>query len=209
MTTTLRSTVRIELGWTWRDQAAGLLFTDSNRVLYREDLPDGVAPGQADAVYHALDQTLGAGQAIELVLDALEQTMFGGRVPVGLARVKALLVIHKGTSGVLVVGGASTGTWLGPFGLWDAVVRIPPGNPFFVAHRGEGWPVEPDAHRLRIEAVGGDIPFDLVLLGTRPSGNSGSSSSAWSSGTSTSGSSSSSAWSSSAGPSGSSSSATP
>jgi len=98
MSTTLRSTIRIELGWTWRDQAAGLLFTDSNRVLYRQDLADGTAPGQADAVYHALDQTLAAGQALELALDALEQTMFGGSVPVRLARVKALLVINKGTA---------------------------------------------------------------------------------------------------------------
>ncbi len=204
MSTTLRS----ELGWTWRDQAAGLLFTDSNRVLYRQDLADGIAPGQADAVFHALDQTLAAGQAVELLLDALEQAMFGGSVPVRLARVKALLVVNKSQAGLLVVGGAAPGGWLGPFGQWDATVRIPPDAPFFVAHRGEGWPVETGANRLRIEALAADACFDLVLLGTTASGGTLSSSSAWSSGTSAGSSSSSSAWSSSAWPS-SSSSATP
>ncbi len=207
MSTTLRSTIRIELGWTWRDQAAGLLFTDSNRVVYRQDLPDGTDPGQADAVYHALDQTLAAGQAVELALDDLQQTMFGGSVPVRLARVKALLVVNKSTAGLLVLGGAASSTWLGPFGLWDATVRVPPDNPFFAAHRGDGWPVEPGANRLRLEAQGADARFDLVLLGTSP-GGSASSSSQWSSSTS-SPSSSSSAGSSSAWPSSSSSSSGP
>lgn len=205
MSTTLRSTIRIEVGWTWRDQAAGLLFTDSNRAVYRQDLGDGAGPGQADAVYHALDQMLAAGQAVELPLDGLEQTMFGGSVPVRLARVKALFVINKGQAGLLVLGGAAMGGWLGPFGQWDATVRIPPDAPFFVAHRGEGWPVEPGANRLRIEALGAEARFDLVLLGTTTSGGEMSSSSACSSG-STGVSSSSSAQSSSAWPSSSSSS---
>lgn len=197
MSTTLRSTLRVELGWTWRDQAAGLLFTDSNRVLYRQDLADGTGAGQADAVFHALDQVLAAGQAVELTLDALQQTMFGGSVPVRLARVKALLVINKSASGLLVLGGAASDVWLGPFGQWEATVRVPADAPFFVAHRGEGWPVEPGANRLRIEALGAEARFDLVLLGTTASG-AGASSSVWSSGTGAGSSSSSSAWSSSA-----------
>jgi len=115
------------------------------------------------------------------------------------------LLINKSTSGLLVVGGAASDAWLGPFGLWDATVRIPPDNPFFAAHRGEGWPVESGANRLRLEALGAEVRFDLVLLGTTSNGNAESSSSAWSSGTSAGGSSSSSAWSSSAWPSSSSS----
>lgn len=208
MSTTLRSTIRVELGWTWRDQAAGLLFTDSNRVQYRQDLADGIGPGQADAVYHALDQTLAAGQAVELPLDGLEQTMFGGSVPVRLLRIKALLLVNKSQAGLVVLGGATSDAWLGPFGQWDTSLRIPPDAPFFVAHRGEGWPVEPGANRLRIEALGAEACFDLVLLGTTANGGAASSS-ACSSGSSTESPSSSSAWSSSAGPPSSSSSSTP
>jgi hypothetical protein len=171
MTTTLRSAIHAELGWTWRDTLGTLLFTDNNRLVAREDLADGDGPAQADAVWHALDQALANGRSAVYSLGALPQSMFGGTITVRLAKVKALLLVNRSEGpGYLVVGGAESGQWIGPFGMFGDTLRLDAGSPLLMASVRDGWAVEPGFERLKLEAVGGDARYDLVLLGTAADG---------------------------------------
>lgn len=181
MTTTLRSSIRAELGWTWRDTVGELLFTDSNRLVSQEDLDDGAATSQADAVWHALDQSLAAGGSAVFALDGLPQSMFGGTITVALAKVKALLIVNRG-EGHLVVGGADASQWLGPFGMLGDTLRVPPGGSLLASHVGDGWPVEPGSKYLKLQALGGDALFDITMLGAAAGGDQGDSSGSDSSG---------------------------
>lgn len=186
MTTTLRSTINAQLGWTWHDRLGTCLITDSNRLEFSQDLADGSGSRQADAVWHAQDQTLDAGQSTTLDLDMLQQDLFGDVITIPLARVKAILVVNKNTAGggYLVVGGADADEWDAPFGASGDTVKVMPGSPLLLANAGEGWPVEIGQSALKIAAAGGNVTFDCAVLGTLPdeSGSSSSSSSSSSSG---------------------------
>ncbi|MFH1924356.1 MAG: hypothetical protein ABIP48_31275, partial [Planctomycetota bacterium] len=65
------------------------LVIDSNRLPFDKNLADGAEVDQADAVWHAEDELLFAGQSTTLELDALEQSRFGGTITIPLSKVKA------------------------------------------------------------------------------------------------------------------------
>ena len=44
MTTTLRSKVEVQLGWTWRDRIGPFVVTDDNRLRSVKELSDGAVP---------------------------------------------------------------------------------------------------------------------------------------------------------------------
>jgi len=183
MTTTLRSTIRAQLGWTWHDRLGTCLITDSNRLEFARDLADGSGSLQADAVWHAQDQVLAAGESMTLELDMLQQEVFGDLITIPLARVKAILVINKSTAGgYLVVGGADADEWDAPFGAAGDTVKVMPGSPLLLANAGEGWPVAIGQSALRIAAAGGTVTFDCAVLGTLPDEGGSSSSPSSSSG---------------------------
>ena len=184
MTTTLRSTIAAQLGWTWHDQLGTCLITDSNRLDFSRDLADGSGSHQADAVWHAQDQTLEAGHSTTLDLDMLQQSLFGDLITIPLATVKAILVVNKNTteSGYLLVGGADADEWDAPFGAAGDTVKVMPGSPLLLANAGDGWPVEAGESALKIAAVGAGVTFDVAVLGTLPEEGGSSSSSSSSSG---------------------------
>ena len=167
MTTTLKSTLSAQLGWTWRDVAGTLVVIDSNRLAFDADLADGAGSAEADAIWHAADQTLLAGQAMTLELDALAQSIFGDIITIPLAKVKAILIVNKngGQSGSLVVGGAAANAWSAPFGTPGDTVCVMPGSPLVLANLCDGWDVPPGSHALRLEAVGQPVTFDVAILG--------------------------------------------
>src|SRR3972149_8679504 len=106
MTTTLRSPILAQLGWTWRDRAGDLVITDSNHLPLKKDLADGAGPDQADAVWHAIGQVLADGEEMLLDLGALPQSLFGDTITIPMTRVKAILIVNKSAAGdgYLVVG---------------------------------------------------------------------------------------------------------
>ncbi len=168
MTTNLRSKIDVQLGWSWRDRIGPFTVIDDNRLAFRRELSDGIAAWQADVVWHAADQRLLAGQSTTFRLAALRQTLFGESVPIPLAKVKAILVVHKGSTGDawLLVGGAGVDEWSAPFGMLGDTAKVMPGSPLLLANVREGWEVEPGYDALKLEAVGGDVVFDIAILGT-------------------------------------------
>jgi len=183
MTTTLRSSITAQLGWTWRDQVGTSLITDSNRLRFDKNLADGAEADQADAVWHAEDQTLSAGQSTTLELDALPQSRFGDTIMIPMAKVKAILIVNKNTAGngYLRVGGAAVDEWYAPFGASGDTLKVMPDGPLLLANSRNGWDVPTGSTALKIAAVDGDVTYDVAILGTL-AGEGGSSSSSSSSG---------------------------
>ena len=167
MTTTLRSKVEVQLGWTWRDRIGPFVVTDDNRLRSVKELSDGAGTGQADVVWHAGGQTLAAGQSMTLELAALVQSVFNDTILIPLARVKAILIVNKNASGIafLLVGAAGTDEFSAPFGMLGDTVKVMPASPLLLANLGEGWSVEPGHELLMLQAIGGDIVFDIAILG--------------------------------------------
>jgi len=168
MTTTLHSTVQARLGWTWRDRAGSAWIVDSNRLESRIDLADGTGRRQADAVWHAYDQVLGEGQSVNIELDGLEQNLFGGAVVIRMARVKALLIVNKNSSGpgYLHIGGAQVDEWYAPFGGPGGTLKVMPDGLVLLTNCSDGWIVDAQHAVLRLAAAGGSVTFDIAVLGT-------------------------------------------
>ena len=127
MATNLQGTISTQLGWTWRDQVGAAAIVDSSRLAYSKSLADGAGSGQADAVWHAAEQTLAAGQSTTLALGMLEQAVFGDTITISFCRIKAIQIVNRGTGdGYLLVGGTVANAWHAPFGsLGDAVKVMP------------------------------------------------------------------------------------
>lgn len=168
MTTTLRSKIDVQLGWSWRDRIGPFTVIDDNRLLFNRELSDGIETWQADVVWHAADQALLAGQSTTLELAALGQSLFGESIVIPLAKVKAILVVNKSAAAgaCLLVGGAGVDEWSAPFGMLGDTVKVMPGSPLLLANVRDGWEVEPGYEALKLEAAGGDVTFDIVILGT-------------------------------------------
>jgi len=167
MTTTLRSMIHARLGWTWRDHIGACEIVDNNRLEAKLELADGTNAGQADAVWHVEDATLADGQSVDLELNALEQTLFGGTIVIRFDRIKGLLVIYKGTAGdYLLVGAAPANEWHEPFGTSGNTLKVMPNSPLLLANSRDGWPIDAQHAKLRLTAVGGTAVFDIAILGT-------------------------------------------
>ncbi len=179
MTTTLRSRIDVQIGWSWRDRLGPFTVTDDNRLQFNRELADGIESGQADVVWHAADQTLPAGESMTLGLAALGQSLFDDVILIPLARVKAILVVNKSEGGTaqLLLGGAGADEWCGPFGMLGDTVKAMPGSPLLLANLREGWNVESGCEMLQLKAVGGDVVFDIAIVGTASTGDSDPSSS--------------------------------
>lgn len=167
MTTTLRSRIQTELGWTWTDRVDTLPIVDSNRLRAAVDMPDGNGSGQADAVWHASEQSLLAGQSVVYALDQLVQDLFGSSVQIPLEFVKAILIINTSSGiGYLLVGGAPSNAWDEPFGSPGDRITVPAASPLLLANTQDGWPISTGQADLKLEAAGGPVTFDIAILGT-------------------------------------------
>ena len=178
MTTSLESRIHAEVAWTWRDQIGASPIVFSNRLQSVENLADGAGNQQADAIWFAEDQIVLAGQSTTFDLDMLDQSMFGDTITIAMERVKGLLIVNKNTTttAYLLAGGAAVDPWVGPFGTSSDRVKVMPDSPLLLANVREGWDVAVGNSGLKIAAVGGDVTFDIAVLGTL-SGESSSSSS--------------------------------
>jgi hypothetical protein len=171
MTTTLRSTIQVQLGWTWRDIVGANVVANSNRLQLTQDLDDGAGANQADAIWDVVDQSLTAGTSTTFSLDALARGLFGDTITIALAKVKAVLVVNKNTSGSghLLLGGAASDEWYAPLGASGDCVKIMPGAALLLACPQAGWDVAAGATELKLAAVGDDVTFDVAILGVAAS----------------------------------------
>lgn len=171
MTTTLRSTIQVQLGWTWRDAVGANVVANSNRLQLTQDLENGSGTYQADAVWDLCEASLTAGSSTTYLLDALERELFGDTITIALAKVKAVLVVNKNTtgSGHLLLGGAAEEEWYAPLGDAGNTVKIMPGAALLLTCPQSGWDVTAGARQLKLAAVGDNVTFDIAIVGVAAS----------------------------------------
>ncbi len=156
------------LGWKWNDGAV-----DSGRLGYAESLLDG--SGQAEAVWHAEDQSLLDGASTTLDLTNLTRRVLEDVHTVAFSDIRAILLVNLVSSdGELLVGGAATDGWSAPFGSGSDLLAIPPGSPLLLANCANGWEADTAQRNLKLTASGGDVTYAVAIVGNRTSSGSGS-----------------------------------
>lgn len=141
-------------------------------------LTDGTAAGQADKIIKAAGQTLTSTTTdIDMYdLGSLNVGAGAGRDNLGqavaLAEVVALLIyVHTTSTGTLIIGGgAGAGAeWNSPFNGSDTakIGPFPAGSIVMLATRSATGFAVADAtnHLLRLEASGGTVNYDMVIIG--------------------------------------------
>ncbi len=171
MADTLSVELKTSLSWLLADASDLSTVVDNSRLEFNRNLLDGVGADQADKIWHA-SGGLASGTEVVWDLGALPQTLFGGSFTVALAKVKLVVVIHRGTVAgeVLVLGGASSQPWAEPFGGAAAgVVEVGPDSLLVLSQKKDGWAVSSgvaDQLRLANPASSGVVNWSVVLVGT-------------------------------------------
>lgn len=165
-----KAEIRASAGWNWSDGAV-----DNDRLDYAERLLDGNGDNQAEAVWHAEGQTLLEAESTTLDLTSLTRTILGDTHTVTFLTVKALLIVNRGTSGgELLVGGAATDEWSGPFGADGDQITVPLDSPLLLTNRQAGWNVDAANKNLKLAATGGEVTYSIAIVGTTTAAGSGS-----------------------------------
>jgi hypothetical protein len=137
---------------------------------YSVDLADGTTAGKADRVFHDT-RTLAASANEDLDLagvltDPLGQTLT-------FARIKALIVAAAaGNVNNVVVGGAPSNAWVGPFGAATHTNPVRPGQTVaYVCGSADatGWAVTAgtgDLLRIANSGAGTTVTYDIIVIGT-------------------------------------------
>jgi hypothetical protein len=166
---TFKAELKASLGWDWNDGAV-----DNDRLDYVRQLLQGNGDGQAEAVWHAVEQTLLNNTSLTLDLTALHRTILGDDNVITLLTIKAILIVnHNPAGGSLVVGGAAANEWSAPFAAAGDQFVVPPDSPLLLGNRMAGWPVDSSHRNLKLAAAGGAVTYSLAILGTTTAPASG------------------------------------
>ncbi len=168
MADTLTSELRASLTWQFQDVVNVSRVTDSSLLDFRHTLADGSGLDQADKVWHDV-RTLAVGANEDLVLSALPVTLFGNTLAIALVRVKAILLVSTATvdGEKLVLGGATSQEWLGPFGALGNKLNVPADSCLLLVNKKSGWNVTPGAaDKFRVANSGtGSITYKIAIIG--------------------------------------------
>jgi hypothetical protein len=165
-----KAEVKAWLGWNWSDGAV-----DNQRLDYAGRLLDGNGDNQAEAVWHAENQTLVDAASTTLDLTALTRTILGDLHTVTFLTVKALLIVNQGSSsGRLLVGGAAADEWSEPFGADGDQIAVPLDSPLLLTNRQAGWNVDQANRNLKLAASGGEVTYSIAVVGTTTAAGSSS-----------------------------------
>jgi hypothetical protein len=133
----------------------------------------GVGAGQADRLF--IDRrTIAPSGTDDLDLNGVLLDPLGDAF--NLARVKGLIVIAESDLASdpinvndVIVGGAPSNAWVGPFGAAAHTVRLQPGEPLVVFARGAtAWPVTAgtaDLLRIANSAGGSSVIYQIAIIG--------------------------------------------
>ena len=162
---------KIIVGWKWISGTA----TDSDNILTNIIISDGSGSGEADGSWNSDPVTLLSGTTTTYDLTALPKILFGASVEYEFSRVISLVIKVDSTStGTLVVGGASSNTWIGPFADTSDKIQIEPNSNWYVDALNSGWTVSGTVKNLKLEASGGDVLYTLAIVGNPTLTQSGS-----------------------------------
>jgi hypothetical protein len=169
MADTLTSELKVSLAWLFQDVLNLSTVSDKSLLDYRQTLADGTGTDHADKVWHD-QRTLAGGTNEDLALSALPVTLFANALNISLAKVKAILLVNTATTvgENLVIGGATSHEWLGPFAASGNKLIVPADSCLLLVNKRTGWNVTSgSADKLRIANSGaGSITYQIAVLGT-------------------------------------------
>jgi hypothetical protein len=127
-------------------------------------LAAGTGSGKADKVFSD-HRTLVASASENLDLAGVLTDPFGAAIT--CVKVKSLTFHAKSTNvNDVVVGGAASNGFIGPFGGTTPTVAVPPGGFFSIAHPGAGWTVTAATGDLLKVLNGGgttSVEYDVLI----------------------------------------------
>jgi len=131
------------------------------------ELQSGTTAGLADVVFSDR-RTLAASATEDLDLAGALVNPIGGAAV--FAKVKAILVrAAAANTNNVVVGGAGSNTFVGPFGDAADTVSVPPGGALLLAAPSAGWNVTAgtgDLLKLANSSSGTPVTYEIVIIGT-------------------------------------------
>jgi hypothetical protein len=153
----LRQTSAPDLGQAAADLSAGLAVK----------LASGFAAGQADRAWTD-ERTLAASASENLDLAGVLADVFGAGLT--FAKVKALLVAADADNVAdIVIGGAASNAFVGPFGDASDTVAVKPGGAVLFADAKTGWTVTAgtgDQLKVLNGSGAAAASYKIVVLGT-------------------------------------------
>ncbi|WP_329423994.1 hypothetical protein [Streptomyces sp. NBC_01268] len=136
-----------------------------NRGLH---LDTGTGIGKADLRFHDT-RTLAASATEDLDLAGVLTDVFGQAIT--FARVKLLIVAAAaGNANNVIVGGAATNTWVGPFGAATHTLAVRPGEAKVICATGDAtaYPVTAgtgDLLKVANSGAGTSVTYDIIIVG--------------------------------------------
>lgn len=126
----------------------------------------GTAAGQADTLF-ADQRSINASSSEELDLSgSLADPIGGAAVFAEVCSIEIRAAASNG--GNIVVGGASSNAFQGPFGATNDTIAVPPGGVVIMTHPGAGWAVsagDGDLLQVANSDSGAAATYDIVIVG--------------------------------------------
>lgn len=133
----------------------------------RVEFSPGAAAGQANIVFSDT-RTIAASSNDDLDLNGSLPGSLSGTV--GFTLVRAIIIrAAAGNTNNVVVGGAASNQFVGPFGAAAHTLAIRPGDELFITNRGPGWTVTPgtgDLLRIANGGAGTPVTYDIIIIGS-------------------------------------------
>jgi hypothetical protein len=167
----LSSELKASIGWLNIQPLALSNVTDSSTLAYDQTLATGVAAGQADQIW-GFSETLGAGVTRNIVLSALNETVFGSTVALNMKKVKAILLLNLSTTSgdVLTLTPNSSNPFKAPFNgqASPAGAVVGAASALLLASVIDGWATTTSsADSLALINPGSNpIAYQIAILGT-------------------------------------------
>lgn len=167
--TTLNTKILVQLGASLSsalDLASATSDLDKSRQL---NWSSGTTANKADTLWHD-ERTLAASGTEDLDLAGSLSGILGGTVT--FAKVKAILVLaDSGNTNDVVLGGASSNGFVGPFGAATHTVKVPPGGVILMAAPGAaglGTVTASTGDLLHVanSSSGTSVKYQIVIVGT-------------------------------------------
>jgi hypothetical protein len=151
------------LGWRWDDGAV-----DDDDLSMIDTFADGTDVEEAEGVWHKEAVAILNGASVTYDLTALTRTVLGQTLSTVFYTIRAILVKNTTAAGegIVVVGGAASNEWSECFAADGDKVQVPRDSVCLLSNRRCGWEVDDTHKNLKLAALGGDVTFDIAIIGT-------------------------------------------
>ena len=134
-------------------------------LTHRQSFATGVAALQCDKVYDQ-ERTVATSETLDLA--GVLTDVFGAALT--FVKIRAIMVEADAANvNDVVVGGAGSNAWVGPFGANTHTVAIQPGDMWMMTAATTGWTVTPgsgDLLKVLNSSSGASVKYRIVIVGT-------------------------------------------